>query len=62
MATKDWFPTSMPDQLVMFQNVAAKIDLYQTVLPITTAQQDMSGLLCRIRESGHNSSPYFLSR
>jgi hypothetical protein len=46
MATKSWIPRTMPDQLVMFQNVGAKIELYQTVLPITTAQQDRIVLIC----------------
>jgi hypothetical protein len=42
----DWLPTRMPDQLVMFQNIAAKLENYQTVLPITTAQQDRIVLIC----------------
>jgi len=48
MATKDWFPTSMPDQLVMFQNVRAKSDVYQTVLPLTVTQVERINLICDI--------------
>ena len=46
MATKPWFPTTMPEQLVMFQNVRAKSDTYMTVLPLTTAQVDRLNLIC----------------
>ena len=45
---KDWCPRTMPDQLVMFQNVRAKSDIYMNVLPLTTAQVDRLNLICDI--------------
>jgi len=48
MANKNWFPNTMPAQLVLFQNVRAKSDTYMTVLPLTTAQIDRLNLICDI--------------
>ena len=46
--TTDWLPTRKSDQLVMFQNVRAKSDIYETVLPLTTAQIERINLICDI--------------
>jgi hypothetical protein len=46
MATKDWIPKRLPEQLVMFQNVAAKIGTYETILPLTVAQVERIVLIC----------------
>jgi len=53
MTQKTWFPTSMPVQLVMFQNVRAKSDLYQTVLPLTLPQVERLNLICDIFVSAY---------
>ena len=54
MATKPWFPTTMPEQLVMFQNVRAKSDVYQTVLPLTLPQVERVNLICDIFINAYN--------
>ncbi len=43
---KDWFPRNRSQQLVMFTNILAKIETYETVLPITTAQVAKIQLIC----------------
>ena len=42
----DWFPNRLADQLVMFQNVKAKIGGYTAVLPITATQTTAITLIC----------------
>lgn len=54
MATRPWFPTTMPEQSVMFQNVRAKSDTYQTVLPLTLAQVDRINLICDTFMNAYN--------
>jgi len=54
MSQKPWFPTSMPAQLVMFQNVRAKSDIYQTVLRLTVAQVERLNLICDIFINAYN--------
>ena len=43
---RDWLPRSLPDQLIMFQNVKAKIGGYTLILPITAAQTTEITLIC----------------
>jgi len=56
MANKNWFPNTMPSQLVMFQNVRAKSDIYQTVLPLTLPQVERLNLICDIFVSAYTFS------
>ena len=44
--SRDWFPRSLPDQLIMFQNVKVKIGGYSAVLPLTLAQTTAITLIC----------------
>ena len=44
--SNDWFPSKLADQLVMFQNVKAKIGGYTAILPITAAQTTEITLIC----------------
>ena len=46
--TTDWLPARKPDQLVMFQNVRAKSDVYQTALGLTPDQIAKLNLICDI--------------
>ena len=46
--TTDWLPARKPDQLVMFQNVRAKSDVYQTALGLTADQVTKLNLICDI--------------
>ena len=50
----DWFPRTMPAQLIMFQNIRAKSDIYQTVLPLTLPQVDRLNLICDIFINAYN--------
>lgn len=42
----DWFPKSRPKQLVLFNNIKAKIDGYEAVLPLSKPQLDRIKLVC----------------
>ena len=46
MAVKFWWPSAMPDQVVLMQNFSVKIANYVTVLGLTPAQQDAGEALC----------------
>lgn len=42
----DWFPTTRPEQLVIFTNVKAKIGGYQATLPLPAAKVDRIMVIC----------------
>ena len=42
----DWLPSRLAELLVMFQNVAAKIEGYKSILPITGQQVERITLIC----------------
>jgi hypothetical protein len=54
MANKNWIPSTMAAQLVMFQNVRAKSDVYRDVLPLTLEQIDRLNLICDIFVNAYN--------
>ena len=54
VANRDWLPRSLPDQLVMFQNVIKKIADYTSELPLTAAQETRIALICDIFISVYN--------
>lgn len=46
MAVKFWWPSAMPDQVVLMQNFSVKIANYATVLGMSPAQIDAAETLC----------------
>lgn len=56
MARKFWWPTSMPEQVVLMQNFSVKISGYATVLGMTSAQVSDAQALCSAFMGAFNST------